>query len=474
MNGKYKRLLSDTFLFTISNFASKVISFLLIPLYTTVLTTSDYGISDLIQTTVNFLYPFLTLSISEATIRFAFDQKGRNTSVLSTSLLFIFLSTVPLALITPLIPRINADLGSYWLYFIAYYLCYNVHYCLAQYTRGCEKVKLFAFQGIVQTAVVIISNIVLLLVVKAGVSGYLMSFIIGYLVSIFLMIIAGRFWKDIFCLRIRKDLIKSMLKYSIPMIPTQAFWWINNAADKWVIIAFIGVAENGIYSVAHKIPTILTMVTSIFNQAWQVSAFSNYGEKDNSEFFSNVYSVFSLINVFVGTILISASKLIGSILFANEFYRGWIYVPILLVASVFNGLSGMLASAFTSAKKTNSLFVSTGIGAIINIALNIPLVYIFGAMGAAYATAISCTTVWIVRIIQTNKYIPIKTNYLNQIISFVILIVQSALTANQVANIWVVGSISFVCILFVNIKESKKLFLTINSSIKKLLRKDQK
>ena len=128
MNSKYKKLLSDTFLFTVSNFASKLISFLLIPLYTSILTTTDYGISELIHTTVNFLYPFLTLSISEATIRFAFDREKRDGGVLSTSLLFIVVSWLPLILITPLIPNINVDLGNYWLYFLIYYLTHNFHY----------------------------------------------------------------------------------------------------------------------------------------------------------------------------------------------------------------------------------------------------------------------------------------------------------------------------------------------------------
>lgn len=474
MNSKYKKLLSDTFLFTVSNFASKLISFLLIPLYTSILTTTDYGISDLIQTTVNFLYPFLTLSISEATIRFAFDREKRDGGVLSTSLLFIVVSWLPLILITPLIPNINVDLGNYWLYFLIYYLTHNLHYCFSQYTRGCDKVRLFAIQGILHTLIVILSNILLLLVFDMGIEGYLLSFIIGYILSTVYMIIAGRFIKEIFNFKIEKTLVKEMLKYSIPMIPTQAFWWINNAADKWVIIAMMGVAENGIYSVAHKIPTILTMVTSIFNQAWQVSAFNNYKQKDNNEFFSNVYSIFTVANLLVCTLLITGSELIGNILFSKDFVRGWIFVPALLIAAVFNGLSGMLASAFTSAKKTNALFVSTGIGALINVILNIPLVYACGSMGAAYATAISCFVVWIVRIIQTQKYIKIKANYFFQALSLGVLFVQVFLTANQIGNAWIIGGVSLVCILVFNHNELKKIYFAFFSIAKQILKKDGK
>lgn len=474
MDGKYKKLLSDTFLFTLSNFASKAISFLLIPLYTRILTTADYGISDLIQTLVNFLYPFLTLSISEATIRFAFDKKEKKEGVLSTSLSIIVLGWLLLVLTTPLVYVFNIELSKYWLFFLAYYLTYNIHYCFSQYTRGCDKVRLFAIQGIVHTAIVILSNIILLLGLKMGVVGYLISFIIGYVFSTLHMIIGGRFAKDIFHFKFDKVLFKEMLKYSVPMIPTQVFWWINNAADKWVIIAFKGVAENGIYSVAHKIPTILTMVTSIFNQAWQVSAFNNYKQKDNDAFISNVYSVFTFMNLLICTLLITGSELIGTVLFAEEFLPGWVFVPPLLIAAVFNGISGMLASVFTSEKKTNKLFISTGVGAVLNLVLNVPFVMRFGAIGAAYATAISCIAVWFTRIIQAGKYVKIKANYVLQIISFVIIALQAVLTANQKGDSFVIGAVALLIILLCNIAEIKKMSSTFIGFTKNIFKKKGK
>ena len=71
---KYKKLLTDTGLFVVSNFASKLLIFLLLPLYTNVLSTEEYAVADLITTTINLTFPVLTLSITEATLRFAFDK----------------------------------------------------------------------------------------------------------------------------------------------------------------------------------------------------------------------------------------------------------------------------------------------------------------------------------------------------------------------------------------------------------------
>ena len=89
MKQKYKMLFSDTVAFTISSFASKILGFLLIPLYTAVLSAEQYGVADLITNTVNVVYPIMTLSIMEATLRFAFDEKNNNTDVLNNSLFVI-------------------------------------------------------------------------------------------------------------------------------------------------------------------------------------------------------------------------------------------------------------------------------------------------------------------------------------------------------------------------------------------------
>lgn len=467
MNSKYKQLLSDTLLFTISNFSSKIISFFLIPLYTNVLSTTDYGISDLLQTTVNFLYPMLTLSISEATIRFALDKKNSENkkNVLGVSLFFIVSSVVLLIIATPIISSINKQLYQYWGYFLLYYLFFNVNYCFGQYARGTKKMRIFALQGIINTIVVVVSNIFLLVIFRVGVKGYILSFVFGYIVTSLYMFVKGKYWRELFPFEIDKTLAYEMLKYSLPMIPTQVFWWVNNAADKWIIINKIGLSENGLYSVAHKLPTVLTMLTGLFNQAWQVSAVSNYGEKDNSSFFSNVYSMFVYINISVCTLLITLSQLLGRFLFSEEFYRAWRYVPFLLLAAAFNGISGMLASAFTSTKKTVGLFVSTGIGAVINIALNFLFVNWFGGIGAAYATALGCMSVFLVRLVHTNMYIRINANYIVQAISIIILFVQAYLTSNNIFNIWIVGIGTFLIVTLLN----KKYFFSIKNSIIVLL-----
>lgn len=404
---KYRKLLNDTGLFIISNFASKLLIFLLLPLYTNVLSTEEYAVADLITTTINLIFPILTLSVTEATLRFAFDKNIKRNEVLSTSVVFVSISTILVIIAKPLVGNISNTLYQYWGYFVACYFVTAAHNTFSYFSRGCDKTKVFAISGIVHSVFLVGCNILFLLVFHMGLKGYLLSMIISYVSSTVYIIVVAPFYKELCHFRLNKSLIKEMLKYSIPMIPTIIAWWFMQTSDKYMIIWKLGMAQSGIYSVSYKIPSIMTIVSSLFTQAWQISAISNYGEKDNQSFVGNVYVLFNMVSVLSCAALITMSKVLGHILFAKDYFIAWKCVPILLIAYVFSGLSGFLASNFTASKKTNFLFVSTSIGAIINVVLNLILIEKIGIIGAAYTTLLGFLMTWIIRLYVSQKIVKI-------------------------------------------------------------------
>lgn len=185
-----------------------------------------------------------------------------------------------------------------------------------------------------------------------GLDGYLLSVIIGYIIPIVIMIVCGKLYKVIIPFELDWPLMKDMLSYSIPMVPTLLAWAINTSIDKYMIIGFIGLSDSGIYSVAHKIPTIFTTVMSIFTQAWQISAIANYGSDDESQYHTVIYSGLNIISVIGCLFVILLSKWFAAFLFAKDFYVAWRYVPLLTVSAMFASHGGFLASSFRAAKKT--------------------------------------------------------------------------------------------------------------------------
>lgn len=447
---KYKRLASDTILFAISNFGSKLLTFLLTPLYTTILTTEQYGIADLIIVTINLIYPIFTLAISDAVLRYAFNKDISKSNVLNNSLLLVIFSSLILICGYPIVRLLSPELKEYWWFFIFTYVTFNIHNCISNFIKGLEKSRLFAIQGVIQSITIVICNIILLLGFKLGLKGYLLSIIIGYFVPTIVMLSFGNLLKYIATFSIDYNLYREMFKYSIPMISTILAWSVNTYIDKYMIIGVLGLSESGLYSVAHKIPTILTTMTMLFVQAWQLFAISNYKSKDESIYYTEIYSVYNLIGMLICMFIIPFSKMISSILFANAYFEAWIFIPMLMIAALFSSYAAFLASAFRASKRTAELSISAITGGIVNIVLNFLLINLIGTVGAAISTAISFTVIWVIRLITIQKIVKVKINALKTFGSYVLLYVISIVTILEINHYIMVIFLLQIIVLFIN------------------------
>lgn len=350
MKREYKKLLSNTGLLAIGSFASSLLGMLLIPFYTAVLSTVDYGISDLIVTTTSLLYPFTTLAISESIMRFALDKLVDKKSVYSIGLSMIFGGYILLLLCSPIIKR--STIGNYYYYFLLYYISYCVHTVTSYFVKEIEEIKIYSIAGLLNSAIVISCNLYFLLVLKIGIIGYLLSSILGHGLTALFMFISGRLYEYIIPVwKIDGHLFRKMIQYSIPIIPNSISWWIANSSDKYVLNHFVNVSQVGIYSISYKIPTIMMTVMGFFISAWQISAVDDFGTKKSQEFFSDVFRKCFAVNVILASGLIALSKVMGSFLYSSDFFIAWKYVPVLVLANVFNVMASFMGTIYTSAKK---------------------------------------------------------------------------------------------------------------------------
>lgn len=94
MKERRKFLFKNMGILTISNFSSKILVFLLVPLYTSVLSTTEYGTYDFIISTVGLLYPILTLNIADAVMRFTMDETYSSKKVISVGIKYVSISFI--------------------------------------------------------------------------------------------------------------------------------------------------------------------------------------------------------------------------------------------------------------------------------------------------------------------------------------------------------------------------------------------
>lgn len=450
--GKWKKLGTNVVLMSIGSIGSKLITFLMVALYTAVLSTQDYGIADLIFTTVNLLAPILSLTISESILRFALDKDTDNKQVFTIGMTVNLVGCLLLLCFSPLLFFIPS-LKPYAGYFILYYISYTFYNSILSFTNGIGKVSIYTISSILQTIVLVISNLVGLLIIKAGISGYLLSYAISYFFGSACLLFGGRefrYWQS--PNNIKKSDLSKMIKYSLPMIPNTISWWISNSSDKYMLTAICGVAVNGIYSVAYKIPTIMSVVFSIFMSAWRLSAVDDFGSKESQSFYSSVYRKIEGGMVIVAAGLILFNKFLAGIMFSKEFYVAWMYVPILVIAFLLHGLGEFFGSVYTSARQTSVLFYSSLSGAIGNILLNALLIPFVGALGAAIATALSYLIILTFRIIHSRKILPIKINYLHSISTFILLVIMSIIQTIDMKHATLICIVIFVAILMIEMK----------------------
>lgn len=464
---KTNYLLKNMGILTISNFSSKILVFLLVPLYTSVLTTAEYGSYDLAISTATLLYPILTLNIVDAVMRFSMDKEYSNEKIASIGMRFVSISIIVFGLGMFILYRFALwpDIHGLELMVFFYYVSYVFNQFLVQFAKGLERVKDMGAAGVISTIITLATNMLFLLVFKWGLTGFFLANILAQALSAIYLVVRIKFFKFITDLRIDKELTKNMLIYCVPLIATVVGWWVNSTADKYVVAYMVGVSANGILSVSYKIPQIINTLQGIFTQAWQISAIKEYGEKDTAKFYGNTFTIINVLMCAACSWLILWTKPLARILYAKDFYAAWEYVPFLLIASVLNCASGLLGPILSAQNNSKSMMWSALIGAVSNIILNIAFVQIVGIQGATIATAICSYIIYVVRKIAVGKEITIE-HYATIPITWLLLFVQAAVEIY--VGIWWLEIIIMIILLVINASTLKKLITGSKSAVEKI------
>ena len=424
-----KTLLKNTGLLAIGQFGTKLLSFFLVPLYTYVLSTTEYGTYDLINTTVSLLVPILALNIADSALRFPLDKDVDRQQVFSICCLHILFSILVCVILLGINYYIDfiAIINEYPLLFLLLFISYAISGLLNNFVRGIDKVKEVAISGVLCTAIMIFLNLLFLLPLRMGLLGFFLATIIGsFCQSIYLFVII-KGWIYLKFINIDKNLHHDMVNYSRPLILNNISWWVNGVSNRYIISWLCSIAENGIFSVSYKIPSILVMFQGIFSQAWTMSAVHGYDKEDSNGFFARMYQSYNICMVLVCSLLILFSRIIAKFLYANDFYNAWKYVPFLLIASVFGALSGYIGGIYAATKDTKIFAKTSVIGAVVNLLITLVLVWKIGVLGAAIASPISYGIIWYLRIKSIKKYINMKLHIFKDMIGYVILCIQTLL-----------------------------------------------
>lgn len=416
-----KYLAKNTALFALNSIGTKVITFLLVPIYTKAFTTAEYGTVDLITTIATLLVPLITINIGEAVMRFALDEDTDKNDIMSIGLFFVALSLVlgtSIVFILTFFPDI--EVSRKMVYF--YCVFQGIYQTLSCNLRGQEKLFNYAVANILNTLLAAAFNIIFLLGLKIGINGYFYAYIIAFILSGIYCFVTGDVIRTIRHFKIDKKLLKSMAQYSIVLVPNSFMWWIMNSSDHIMVTSMIGIAANGIYAISYKIPSILSAFSTVFNQAWSYSAIHENKSIDREEFNNQMYDKLIQFQAIVTVLLMCVMKFFMKIYVQSEYYTAWEYTPYLLIGNFFLTMGTFLSTSYTVNKDSRGFLFSGSIGALVNLMLNGILIPVMHIHGAALATCISYITVFLYRVKDTKKYMIIHVFKREYILNYFILV----------------------------------------------------
>lgn len=450
--GNYKKLANNSILFFIANFGSKVLTFVMVPYYTYVLTTAEYGVVDIIVATVALVSPLVTFGMNDIVTLFLVRKEYSKEKVFTNSFLILLLANVVIYVLYPLISSVDT-FKNYALFFFALILVQSFYGTLQSFARGSGKVVTFAISGIMYTAILVTLNIVFLTVFRMGIQGYLLSMVVAYLSCCIYLLVMLNAYKLVHIKSIDRRYMNNLFRLSIPLLPTAILWWLMNICDKYTILYYMSSSANGLYTVAHKLPTILATIYSVFQQAWQLTSLEMETQKERSQMYSNLFEILSCILIIATSGLIMLSKFYVVVFCEKTYASAWLITPLLLISAIFNALSGFFESNYFLMRNTTAILKITVIGTIINCILNILLVPILGLQGAALATCAGFVYMTIHKMIGTRKFTPLHINIKRFFIALFLISSQSILSILVANNVIYFIGIIYVLVLLLLYKD---------------------
>lgn len=459
-----RNLVKNTAILAIGQLSSKVFTFLLLPVYTSLLTPNDFGKIDAVQTVISLLLYFVTLQIENAIFRFLIEYRNKENIQISyvTSASVVLLVMVGIS-ITLIILLNYIFMFPYIKLIIALILIQSLYLFISNLARGLGKNADYSIASFLITVSSLISNILMIVIFKYGAVSILLSIVISNLIGFIYLFYRVKIWKLIKFENIDIIKINEMLRYSLPLIPNAISWWIANMSDRLIVIYFLGTMYNGIYAAANKIPTIYTTIFVVFNTAWAESVSLAINDSDRNNYIesmmNNSFKLFSFINM--GIIL--CVSIFFDYLIGNQYSEAYNQIFILLLAIFVNSLCSLLGGILGGLKNTYVIGWTTVIGAVINAIINIIFIKIIGLYAASISTLISYIIIYLFRHFSVRKTVPYKISRSYLISYFLMLVLVSY---GYFERKFFVNMIILFILLTWGFFQNKKILYSLINSIK--------
>ncbi|HHX70942.1 MAG TPA: oligosaccharide flippase family protein [Gallicola sp.] len=422
-----RQLINNTFILGIGSILPKLTQFIVLPIYTAMLTKAEYGTYDLVNILVSLLIPVITLQIERAAFRFLIDvrEKDDTNKIISNVYIFVVLVsiTVLLAMGFILIP-----LKFIIRVLILIYLFIDILISVTrQVVRGLGNNKVYSISAIIQSVINMLFAIILLSILNWGLFGLLVSLNVANLFALLFLFYKVKILQRFQSSHYDKVFLKEMLRYSIPLVPNSISIWVVSLSDRMIVTAILGIEANAVYAVANKLPNLIKLVYGNFNLAWQESASLSSKDQDSEEYYGNVFN--HLFDLLIGltAILIAASPILFTLLIKGSYEEAYYQMPFLYLGIFFSTLSSYYGGIYVALKRTKQIGFASIAVAVINIIVNLVFIKQIGIYAASISTLVSYLLLVIYRTFDLKKLVNIKYQWKKIFFYLLVIIIMAVL-----------------------------------------------
>lgn len=366
MDNSTKKFLSGSMIYFLGNALTQLVSLLLMRFVTGNITPEEYGFFNLILTISNLAIPFVTLQMAEAAFKFVlksqnYDEKKQ---YFSTCFIIAFIGIILIFAITYGISYVITPVPNTLL--VALYISsYSLYTIYQKIVRALNRNKVFAVGNILKTAVFLVLEIIFISMFDMGVEALFLAHTISMCILLIYQEMQVHALKYFDIRTIRRPVVSNMLKFSVPLIPNAAFWWMTSSINHVIVSAKLGMDVNGIYTVSGKFTSVVVAITGVLNMSWQDTAVADYGNDGFSIFFTKTFNLFVKLIFSAIAVLIPFVYILLPYMVDSSYHDAITFVPFMLITSAISAMSGFVAQIFTGQGKTqNILFTSFyGMGA---------------------------------------------------------------------------------------------------------------
>lgn len=406
------KLAKNTLILAFGTFFPKMAIFITLPVLTAMLTKEEYGTYDLVITLVALILPAATLQIQTAAFRFLIDvhEDEKEKSLIITNI-YAFVLPITFVILIILFVFLRGVSVVEKLSICAYFLFDILVNVNRQIIRGLSRNVDYAISALISSIGHIILVLILVMGMKQGLSGGLASLAFAEGFSSIYLFIIGRIPKFLGKQYISRTKLKELLSYSWPMVPNGLSQWVIHASDRLVITFFLGITANAVYSVAYKIPQILSLAQTTFNMAWQENASLTVNDEDVISYYSSMFQL--LFNIVSGmmSILIGLTPMLFLIFIKGDYAEAYNQIPILFMGMFFLCLSTFWGGLFVAQKQTKEVGLTTVIAAVINLSIDLIFVRKIGIYAGSISSLTAYFSLCLLRAREIQKKIKIDYHY---------------------------------------------------------------